>query len=269
MAGMPPTSPGCSGPHPAWPAQVNPRKLCPGSVWKHSCALPPGAASSFSPPCAHAQTFSHASALTQLLLFPGSQPVLLLRACTRISVQKTPRSREMMPCRKTLPSLSGASPKAPQAAGASLAHGILPARITHSLARGRALLEAAPGTSGNVVPARGVPSGAGDKLGGAGGDSSPIRSVDVTPRIHTRCSCVPAGADSLGAPQGVARQSQNSSSWQQARFAAAAPRAGIRNPEQRQGERSWCYSRLREPLSGNGAWGQNRAWGSSCQNEPW
>lgn len=189
--------------------------------------------------------------------------------CLHTNLRAENGYREMMPCRKMLPSLSGASPKAPQAAGASLAHGILPARITHSLARGRALLEAAPGTSGNVVPARGVPSGAGDKLGGAGGDSSPIHSVDVTPRIHTRCSRVPAGADSLGAPRGVARQSQNSSSWQRARFAAAAPRAGIRNPEQRQGERSWCYSRLREPLSGNGARGQNRAWGSSCQNEPW
>lgn len=112
------------------------------------------------------------------------------------------------------------------------------------------------------MPTRGVPSGAGDTLGDGGGDSSLLHSLDVTPRILKCHSRVPSGADS---PWGVAK----------AEFQELAPglvlllqllvlALGTRS-------RAGGAFLVLFPVffSGNGAQGPNRAWGSSCQNDPW
>lgn len=101
-------------------------------------------ASSSSSPCARAQTrptFSDSSALTQLLALPGSLPELLLCACTRISVQE---ALKCCPAGKRCPTRQVPFPKL---------LGLLEPPwhtepIKHSLARGRAQLEAALGWAG-------------------------------------------------------------------------------------------------------------------------
>lgn len=229
MAGMPPTSPDCPEPH---PAQVNQSMEAVLRLCVEAFVCPP--------PCprAHAQigcTFSHASALTQLLAFPGSSVPAHESPCSKHlgAVKRCPAGKCSPTCQVSFPKLLSCLQTA----------GILPARITNSLARGRAL-DAALGWAGVLWS----PLRCGAQ---AGGDSTLIRGCHSSdPHVllpHPRRGCFRASIPRCGTAGLQFQQLESLVCWGSSSFWNWEPGAET-------GEHSWGTGNLEE-------WQVKHSWG--------